>query len=236
MDPARILAARGTLDLGPIGEFESESESYASRTPYYALDRAPPSSAPAAFRAGPHSFPIDPADGLVGPFFLGFCLQALGRSHAAFISSPPQQPQAPYSMPPAFCPTRCQRWTDLMTVIGMGVVLVLSISYFHDVASRHKPPVDTSGRLGVVLVALSLVFNLAQTILDLYRGYVVCLTLAILLPSNRSSLGLLFQALQPRSPRVNRSLMLLRTSERHSLTRHHTPRYSAKTSPTSSPS
>jgi hypothetical protein len=57
----------------------------------------------------------------------------------------------------------------------MGVVLVLSISYFHDVASRHKLPVDTSSRLGVVLVALSLVFNLAQTILDLYRGYVVCL-------------------------------------------------------------
>jgi hypothetical protein len=137
-----------------------------------------------SFPADPYTLPIDPADDSVGPFFLGFCLQALGGIHATITSS---------SHPPCLLrsDTRCQWWSDLTMVIGMGVVLVLSISYFHGFASRHKLRLDTSGRSGVVLVALSLVFNLAQTIIDLYRGYIVCLSDSTILPAiNRSSITL----------------------------------------------
>ena len=54
----------------------------------------------------------------------------------------------------------------------MGIVLVLSINYFA-ILSHPKPPGESSRRLGVSLVAVSLVLNLAQTIVDGFRGWEV---------------------------------------------------------------
>lgn len=60
----------------------------------------------------------------------------------------------------------------------MGVILMLGISYF--VALRHPdnrptPGLDTQSKLGPTLVAMSLGFNLLQTIFDLVRGWDVSL-------------------------------------------------------------
>ncbi|WWC85493.1 uncharacterized protein L201_000357 [Kwoniella dendrophila CBS 6074] len=54
---------------------------------------------------------------------------------------------------------------------GMGIVLILSINYFLSIVLQPKSPHESSRRLGVTLVAISLVFNLAQTAVDLARGW-----------------------------------------------------------------
>ncbi|WVW81444.1 hypothetical protein I302_103438 [Kwoniella bestiolae CBS 10118] len=54
---------------------------------------------------------------------------------------------------------------------GMGIVLILSINYFMTLASQPKSPHESSRKLGVSLVGISLVLNLAQTMVDLYRGW-----------------------------------------------------------------
>lgn len=54
---------------------------------------------------------------------------------------------------------------------GMGVVLILSINYYLSVISRPRSPSESSKRLGVILVTLSLIINASQTVVDLFRGW-----------------------------------------------------------------
>lgn len=91
--------------------------------------------------------PIGEADHLtVGPFFLGFALESFG--------------------------TVAESWMDGSdSGIGMGIVLTLSVHYFASLSSRPKLPQDSSRRLGVALVGLSLAINASQTGIDLYRGW-----------------------------------------------------------------
>nr|XP_018266323.1 uncharacterized protein I303_00298 [Kwoniella dejecticola CBS 10117]OBR88481.1 hypothetical protein I303_00298 [Kwoniella dejecticola CBS 10117] len=54
---------------------------------------------------------------------------------------------------------------------GMGIVLILSINYFLTLGFEPKSPHESSRRLGVSLVGISLALNLAQTVVDLIRGW-----------------------------------------------------------------
>ena len=54
---------------------------------------------------------------------------------------------------------------------GMGIVLILSVSYLDALRSRRQH--DASWRFGTALISASLVVNLIQTIVDLVRGWQV---------------------------------------------------------------
>ena len=55
----------------------------------------------------------------------------------------------------------------------MGVLVILAIDFFVALISQQKSPTESSKRLGATLVILSLTFNGAMTLVDLYRGYEV---------------------------------------------------------------
>jgi hypothetical protein len=56
---------------------------------------------------------------------------------------------------------------------GMGIVLVLSANYYTVLASRPKMPRVPSRYCGFFLVTSALLFNLAQTAVDMHRGWQV---------------------------------------------------------------
>ncbi|KAK4688313.1 hypothetical protein P7C73_g1808, partial [Tremellales sp. Uapishka_1] len=86
--------------------------------------------------------------GVVGPFFLGFMLEAFGDSD----------------------PCSDANSTDTSRTTGMGVVLMLSVNYFTTQAAHHSVH-GSHEKLGPSLVASSLVFSLVQTLVDLCRGW-----------------------------------------------------------------
>lgn len=63
----------------------------------------------------------------------------------------------------------------------MGVVLMLGIQYFVQLSHNSVPTsasIDRQTRLGPILVFLSILFNLIQTIMDMVRGWDVSSPLA----------------------------------------------------------
>ena len=82
------------------------------------------------------------ADPIAGPFFLGFMLESFGEL--------------------SLC---------AQLISGMGVVFVLSADYLLSVASRRKLASESSRRLRVALVVVTMTISAAQTLVDLVRGF-----------------------------------------------------------------
>lgn len=85
-----------------------------------------------------------------GPFFLGYSFEFFGKPFLPLLHI-----------------------AQTLIRPGMGVVLILSINYFTTMLARPKVPTESSHRVGMILVAVSLAFNIAQTATDFYRGWTV---------------------------------------------------------------
>jgi hypothetical protein len=53
----------------------------------------------------------------------------------------------------------------------MGAVFVLAADYLLSVSSRRRQANEGSQRLGIILVSVTLGLALAQTVVDIYRGF-----------------------------------------------------------------